>query len=98
MSITSETNSSITCETKSIKKSMKKDIFRQVRESLELTRYRFWKEHFEARGYTKAQIYRLDESCERIDPELHVVDLWEVSGWSGNKFMDTLKRNRKRKR
>ncbi len=76
---------------------MEKNIFRQVRESLGLTRYRFWKEYLEARGYTKAQVYRLDASCERIDPELHVVDLWEVSDWSADTFMDTLKRNRKRK-
>ena len=69
----------------------KKNIFRKVRDSLGLTRYRFWKEHFEARGYTKAQIYRLDKSCARIDPERHLVDLWAVSGWAAKRFLKECK-------
>ena len=76
----------------------RKNICQLVRESTGLTRQEFWEEHMEARGYSKSQVYRLDESCTRIDPEELIVDLWEVSDWSGNKFMETLKRNRKRKR
>ena len=75
----------------------RKNIFQLVRESKGLTRQEFWEEHMEARGYSKSQVYRLDDSCTRTDPEEFVVDVWEVSGWSGNTFMDTLKRNRKRK-
>ncbi len=36
----------------------------------------------------KRQIYRLDESCERIDPERHLTDLFEVSGWTAEKFLN----------
>ncbi len=83
---------------KTMEKVMKrKNIFQLVRESTGLTRQEFWEEHMEARGYSKSQVYRLDESCTRTDSEEFMVDLWEVSGWSADTFMETLKRNRKRK-
>ena len=65
-----------------------------MREALGLNPYQFWKQHFEARGYTKKQMYRLDESCERIDPARHLIDLWEVSGWSAEKFLHECKPKR----
>lgn len=74
-----------------------KNICRLVREAKGLTRQEFWEQHMHARGYSKSQVYRLDKSCTRIDPEEYLVDVWEVSGWSAHKFMETLRKNRKQK-
>ena len=58
-----------------------------VRESKGLSRQAFWEQHMKDRGYSKSQVYRLDASCKHVDLHTHNVDLWKVSGWSGNKYM-----------